>query len=210
MYWYIFWRVCVDFDKSPDKPFFWNQEDVMPQMMLPIFPAGVTEINDKLAFKKENGVVTYFSATMPVFQHSETDIATFKMIVSQFYVLGMAQQSEIVSAFGLNAQLVKRAVKLFREKGSAGFFEPKQNRGPGVLTESVIKDAQGMLDQGMTPSLVAQQLGQKADTIRKAISYGRLHRPSIPPNRGNIGNVPAKAGQRQSLHPMKFVWLVAK
>jgi hypothetical protein len=31
----------------------------MPQMMLPIFPAGVTEINDKLAFKKEDGVVTY-------------------------------------------------------------------------------------------------------------------------------------------------------
>ena len=89
----------------------------MPQMMLPIFPAGVTEINDKLAFKKEDGVVTYFSATMPVFQHSETDIASFKMIVSQFYVLDMAKQSEIVSAFGLNAQLLKRAVKLFRNVG---------------------------------------------------------------------------------------------
>jgi len=38
----------------------------MPQMLLPIFPAGVNEINDKLAFKKEDGVVTYFSATMPV------------------------------------------------------------------------------------------------------------------------------------------------
>ena len=53
----------------------------MPQMMLPIFPAGVTEINDKLAFKKEDGVVTYFSATMPVFHHSENDIASFKMMV---------------------------------------------------------------------------------------------------------------------------------
>lgn len=58
----------------------------MPQMLLPIFPAGVTEINDKLAFKKEDGVVTYFSATMPVFHHDETDIPSFKMIVSQFYV----------------------------------------------------------------------------------------------------------------------------
>lgn len=170
----------------------------MPQMMLPIFPAGVTEINDKLAFKKEDGVVTYFSATMPVFQHSETDIASFKMIASQFYVLGMAKQSEIVSAFGLNAQLLKRAVKLFREKGAQGFFEPKKNRGPGVLTESVIHDAQNMLDQGMTPSSIAQQLGQKVDTIRKAISFGRLHRPVIPPSRGNNREASSKSERSAS------------
>jgi len=165
----------------------------MPQMMLPIFPAGVTEINDKLAFKKEGGVVTYFSATMPVFQHAVTDIASFKMIVSQFYALGMAKQSEIVSAFGLNAQLLKRAVKLFNEKGPPGFFAPKKNRGPGVLTESVLNDAQAMLDKGMPPSAVAQQLGQKADTIRKAILDGRLHRPSVSPPRGNKREASSKS-----------------
>jgi transposase-like protein len=170
----------------------------MPQMMLPIFPAGVTEINDKLAFKKEDGVVTYFSATMPVFQHSETDIASFKMIVSQFYVLGMAKQSEIVSAFGLNPQLLKRAVKLFKKKGSPGFFEPKKNRGSAVLTESVLMDAQALFDQGMTPSSVAQQLGQKADTIRKAISFGRLHRPSTAPDRGNNREASSKSERSAS------------
>lgn len=170
----------------------------MPQMMLPIFPAGVTEINDKLAFKTEDGVVTYFSATMPVFQHSETDIASFKMIVSQFYVLGMAKQSEIVSAFGLNAQLLKRAVKLFKAKGSPGFFEPKKNRGPAVLTETVIKDVQGMLDQGMTPGSIAQQLGQKADTIRKAILSGRLHRPSLPLKRANNREASSKSERSAS------------
>ena len=170
----------------------------MPQMLLPIFPAGVTEINDKLAFKKEDGVVTYFSATMPVFQHSETDIASFKMIISQFYVLDMAKQSEIVSAFGLNAQLLKRAVKLFRKKGAPGFFEPKKNRGSAVLTESVLNDAQGLLDQGMTPSSVAGQLGQKADTIRKAILSGRLHRPSIPAIRGNNREASSKSERSAS------------
>ena len=104
----------------------------MPQMMLPIFPAGVTEINDKLAFKKEDGVVTYFSATMPVFQHSETDIASFKMIVSQFYVLGMAKQSEIVSAFGLNPQLLKCAVKLFKKKALRDSLNPKRVVAPCI------------------------------------------------------------------------------
>jgi len=170
----------------------------MPQMLLPIFPAGVTEINDNLAFKKEDGVVTYFTSTMPVFQHSETDIASFKMIVSQFYVLGMAKQSEIVSAFGLNAQLLKRAVKLFKAKGSPGFFEPKKNRGSAVLTESVVTGIQGMLDQGKTPSSIAQQLGQKADTIRKAILSGRLHRPPASPNRGNNREASCKSERSAS------------
>lgn len=165
----------------------------MPQMLLPIFPAGVTDINDKLAFKCEGGVVTYFNATMPIFHHAEDDIPSFKMIVSQFYVMGQAKQSEIVSAFGINGRLIKRAVKLFREKGSQGFFEPKKNRGPAVLTESVISEAQSLLDQGLKPGEVAKQLNQKIDTIRKAILHGRLHRPAVSVKNVNGREVRSKS-----------------
>ena len=165
----------------------------MPQMMLPIFPAGVTEINERLAFKKADGVVTYFTGTMPVFHHAETDICSFKMIVSQFYVLGMAKQSEIVAAFGVNAQLIKRAVKAFRERGSQGFFAPKKVRGFGVLTESVLSEAQCFLDQGLSPRVVSERLGQKADTIRKAILHGRLHRVSVSSDRGNTRDASSKS-----------------
>jgi len=110
----------------------------------------------------------------------------------------MAKQSELVSAFGLNAQLLKRAVKLFKAKGSPGFFEPKKNRGPAVLTESVVNAAQGMLDQGMTPSSIAQQLGQKADTIRKAILSGRLHRSPASSTRGNNREASSKSERSAS------------
>jgi hypothetical protein len=157
----------------------------MPQILLPLFPAGVTEINDKLAFKNESGMVTYFNATMPVFQHAEDDLQSFKMIVSQFYVMGVAKQAEIVTAFGVNSLLVKRAVKIYREKGSHGFFAPKKSRGPGVLTETVLNEAQGLLNIGMTPRDLSQRLGLKVDTIRKAIMHGRLHRPSVSGNNGN-------------------------
>jgi len=61
-----------------------------------------------------------------------------------------------------------------------------------------VMDAQDLLDQGMTPSSVAQQLGQKADTIRKAISFGRLHRPSIPPDRGNNREASSKSERSAS------------
>jgi len=148
----------------------------MPQMMLPIFPAGVTVINDKLAFKTDEGIVTYFNGTMPVFQHGENDIASFKMITSQFYVLGTARQSEIVAAFGVHPRLIKRAVKQYREKGTQSFFEDKKQRGPGVLTAPVIKEAQNLFDQGLSVSEVSDKLSLKADTVRKAVNTGRIHR----------------------------------
>ena len=56
----------------------------MPQIMFPFFPAGVTHITPELAFKKEDGRVTYYNAYMNIFEHSENDLQSFKMIVSQF------------------------------------------------------------------------------------------------------------------------------
>jgi hypothetical protein len=52
----------------------------MPQLQLPIFPDGVTHITNHLAFRRQDGQVTYFNGHMPVFSHAETDIATFRMI----------------------------------------------------------------------------------------------------------------------------------
>jgi len=154
----------------------------MPQILLPIFPPGVTHITSELAFKNEAGVVTYFNATMPVFQHGEKDLQSFKMIVSQFYVMGVAKQAELVRAFGVSTLLLKRAVKLYREQGPQGFFSPRKYRGAGVLTEEVRGRVQELLDQGESPEGIAQHLSLKADTLRKAIQSGRLHRPSSTKN----------------------------
>ena len=51
----------------------------MPQMVMPLFPHGVTHINNLLAFFCEEGTVTYFNGTMPAFSRSETDLALFLM-----------------------------------------------------------------------------------------------------------------------------------
>ena len=73
----------------------------MPQAQLPIFPEGVTQVTSDLAFEKRHGRVTYFNGTMPVFIHDEDDLATFRMITSQFVVNGNATQSQIEKAFGV-------------------------------------------------------------------------------------------------------------
>jgi hypothetical protein len=49
-------------------------------------------------------------------------------------------------------------------------------RGPAVLTPAVLEQAQGLLDEGGSPSDVARQLSLKYDTVQKAIRARRLHR----------------------------------
>ena len=149
----------------------------MPQMHLPLFPDGVEHITLELAFEKKDGRVTYFNGHMPVFIHAENDIATFRMITAQFCINGNAKQAEISRAFGVTLISVKRAVKLYREKGVAGFYEAPNRRGAAVLTDEVLKRAQELLNEGLETAAVAEELAVKSNTLAKAIGAGRLHKP---------------------------------
>ncbi len=148
----------------------------MPQMHLPLFPDGVEHITSELAFERKDGRVIYFNGHMPVFIHAEDDNATFRMITAQFCINGNAKQAEISRAFGVTLISVKRAVKLYREKGVPGFYEEPNRRGPAVLTHEVLKQAQDLLDEGLETSEVAEQLAVKPNTLSKAIHAGRLHK----------------------------------
>jgi transposase-like protein len=133
----------------------------MPQMQLPIFPPDSVEINNILAFKKEDGTVIYFNGSMPIFSHAETDFKSFRMIMSQFYVNGTATQAELARAFGVTKINIKRAVKLYREKGPNGFYAPRTPRGATVLTPAVLADVQSRLDNEESVSDIATQLELK-------------------------------------------------
>ena len=148
----------------------------MPQTALPLFPAGVTHITPDLAFAHEDGRIVYFNGFMPVFSHDKDDLRSFRMITAQFCVNGNVKQSEIAHAFGIPLVSVKRAVKRYRMHGPAGFFRPRAKRGATVLTPDVLSYAQRLLDEGDSVALVAEKLGLKENTLRKALSQGRLHR----------------------------------
>src|SRR5712691_8659742 len=118
---------------------------VMPEPYLPLFPSGVVEITDLLAVKKEDGEVTYVNGLTPVFRHRENDVATFRMITSQFCVTGCARQSDIIRAFGVTSISVKRSVKIYRDKGPSGFYGPRATRGAAVLIDAVVVEAEELL-----------------------------------------------------------------
>ncbi len=68
-----------------------------------------------------------------------------------------------------------RSLRQLREKGADSFFEPRPSRkGGSIFTPEVLQQAQQYLDRGMTPKEAAKELAIRADTLRKAISDGRL------------------------------------
>lgn len=150
----------------------------MRQIHFPLFPVGSTHITASLSFTHEEGRITYFYGTLPVFFHDAADVATFKMITAQFCVSGHATQAEISRAFGVTLLSMKRAVKRFRTGGAAAFYAPRARRGAAVLTVSVLEAAQRGLDEGTPVSEVAISLGIKPDTLAKAVNAGKLRKPA--------------------------------
>jgi transposase-like protein len=155
----------------------------MPQLQLPFFPHGATNINERLGFMREDDQVTYIYGHLPVFMHSTEDLQTFRMITSQFYINGSATQSELCRAFGVSAISIKRAVKLYRKKGPAGFYEQRRYRGAAVLTDTVLAEAESLLSKEWNVAETAKQLGLKKDTLRKALKAGRLHTVKKTPHK---------------------------
>lgn len=147
----------------------------MPQLQLPVFPAGATEINSEVAVQKQNGTVFYLHGHLPVFQHDEQDLKSFRMFTSQLIANGTVKQKEIVRTFGVPLITVKRSVKLYRERGAAGFFQAKARKRTGrVLKGEVLTRAQTLLEEGHSVPEVARELGVLANTLHKAIRAKRL------------------------------------
>jgi hypothetical protein len=147
----------------------------MAQLQLPIFPAGVTEINSQIAVQKNAGSVCYIYGHLPVFQHSEDDVDGFRMFTSQMIINGTVKPKEIVEAFGVPMVTVKRYVKVFRERGTQGFYVAKpRHSSASVLKGHVLERAQQLLEAGRSVPEVAQELKVLANTLHKAIRAGRL------------------------------------
>ena len=155
----------------------------MPQLQLPIFPAGVTEINTRVAVEAKDGRVCYIHGHLPVFQHDEKDVWSFRMFTNQMIVNGTAKPKEIVQTFRVPMGTVKRYMKVYRDYGAKGFYEPKpRHSSASVLKGEVLERAQQLLDEGPSVPEVAKQLKVLANTIHKAIRAGRLRQPQKKAN----------------------------
>lgn len=156
----------------------------MPQVQLPIFPAGSVEINQDLACRCEEENVVYYNGHLPVFTHAKSDLASFRLFTSQLIVQGSATQGDVARAFSVPLIAIKRATKLYRQRGAAGFFVPGQRREGTKLTDEKLEQARALILLGEPLAVVSRQTGVLTDTLRKAIAAGRL--PVLKKRRANI------------------------
>jgi len=146
----------------------------MPQVQLPLFPSGTTHITPELAFQMREDQVVYFNGYLPVFTHPTNDLASFRLFTTQLIVNGSASQGDIVKAFGVPITTVKRCCKRYRERGAGAFFNPAERRQGHRLTDQMLAQAQGLLDQEFTVPQISRQLDILSSTLHKAIDDGRL------------------------------------
>ncbi len=146
----------------------------MPQLQLPIFPAGAKRVTDEIAVECQDRRVVYIYGSLPIFQHEEGDLQSFRLFTSQLIDSGAARQVDIVNAFGVPLPTVKRYLKLLRDHGSKAFLWGAE-ASIGIGTEGESKPiAESLLEEGRSVPEVAQASGVKANTLHKAIRTGRL------------------------------------
>jgi len=145
------------------------------QSLLPLIPAGATPINENVCVCRYESTWTYYVALLPVYSHDSNDDAHFRFTIAQLVESGACRPCEIMSAFGVTKSKVLRAARQLRERGARSFFDKRHTRrGGNVLTVAKLKEAQRLLDRGASRDEVAEELGVKRDTLRKAINDDRL------------------------------------
>jgi hypothetical protein len=158
------------------------------------FFAGVTEINRQVAVQKKAARVCYIHGHMPVFQHEEQDVRSFRLFTSQMIVNGTVKPKEIVRTFGVPMITVKRYMKLYRDAGAQGFYAAKpQHSSASVLKGEVREQAQRLLDEGSSVPEVAETLQVLPNTLHKAIRAGRLRAALKKRHRQNGSNQQERA-----------------
>ena len=155
----------------------------MPQIQLPIFPAGCIDINGELGCRTEGDDVFYFNGHLPIFTHPKDDVASFRMFTSQLIIQGSATQGQIARAFGVPLITIKRSTKLFRARGAAGFFVPKPRRQGTKLKDDTLERARSLILEGHPLAVVSERSGVLIDTLRKAVGSGRLPAPKKRPRK---------------------------
>ena len=151
----------------------------MPQLVLPIFPQGLTPINELIGFENKDGQIYYYHGLLPVFSHDEGDRQSFRFIMSQLVVSGNVSQIQVSKAFGIPYITVKRSVKLLKDEGPEGFFKKRKGRSAHVLTPDKIKKAQSLLYKGYNSVQIGAKIDVRPPAIRKAIQAGKLHKKNL-------------------------------
>jgi len=149
----------------------------MPQLQLPLIPRGTKSINNVWSVEISEDRWTYFCGIAPVFFHDASDARSFQMFTAQLACSGGCMQSEIQRAFDISKSSISRWVAKYEAGGPNAFFALRKGRGGSVITAELKLRIEELFAQGKDTRAAAKELDINYDTLRKAISQGRVAKP---------------------------------
>lgn len=140
-------------------------------------------ISERLGFYVKDGIVQYIVNGLPAYAHRKGDHQSFRFITSNFIDVGLCTQAQVQRAFHVSITNVGRAYKLFKNKGSEGFFGVDRRHGNAHKILGERKERiQKKLDQGKSISGIAREEGIAESGIRYHLKQGSLKKS---PHRNN-------------------------
>jgi len=128
-----------------------------------------------LGVREYDGTVYYLHSGVPIFSHLSDDLTKFRYITSNLILQGLCNNQDIVDAFHVSTDSVRRWKKKLSEEGDVAFFKEESRHGRShKLLPPVLDRIQVKLDQGQSSYSIAKEEGISEGSIRYAINLGRL------------------------------------
>ena len=155
-------------------------------------------VNPSLAVAREDGWITFFNASGPIFTCAEDDDEMIRLVAVLLTEpsLGLALPIQIARVLHRDRTRIHAYRKDYREGGIEAIAVKKPGpRGATKLKDTVLARAQVLLNEGKSNRKVATLVGVSEGSIRKAIKEGRLTRDGSP------AEVPGKQPQQEEGAP---------
>jgi len=163
-------------------------------MELPIFPAGVVQVNGRLAIQKKEGMVYYFNYQNPIHVHKEEDRNAFRYISANLVVSGICKIHELSKVLGIKRRNLERYCMHLKKEGMQYFFASKHTGGKAhKITQEMIVGMQEMLNVGRTNVEIGKAYEISEAAVRYYLKKGDLKKSlaGILPNPHRVSHLNA-------------------
>lgn len=152
----------------------------MKQGILPLIPSGTNRIDGLFSVSRGTKDVIWFQGCQPIRVHPVDDHPSQRAMMAFLHEHGSVSQARLARALGVHAHTVLACVRLYRQKGDAGFYEPTRVRGAEVMTSETLERCRVLLLEGRSRSDVAATVGVRKCNIDKAIQKKQLPSSARP------------------------------
>ena len=146
------------------------------QQTLPVLPRGTQILSPRLAIAVEDGRLVAYHGMDAVYSCAADDRQGIRLAAGMLSSLGLAPDTALARALGVNRETVRRNRYLVERDGPQAVFRRREGpRQPYKLTEAKRVRAQSCLDQGWSIRRAAKEVGLSDTALRHQIHLGRLH-----------------------------------